>query len=268
MSKFKAETEELKLSLVPSDELSKPSTHTHPPSLAPNHALTLVPACDITVPVTSPASGLKHHCLPITRTQCPLTTFRMWSHWPGTASTRSLCPPGSASRGHGEQGAIKRHGHTCWFACACKQLIYCLPACEREQESTHMSPEQCGKLWWSQSKHSVWFGGSALSHINSQSAVTLNNPFSTLTYSVLRLVHPVVVVLILVSVCRIKMSVRLRVCIAVVNHIELVLAVEDASPTAGEGGHAEPAKSPGKARRLLLVKGSGSPVSPHLHSGK
>lgn len=39
---------------------------------------------------------------------------------------------------------------------------------------------------------------------------------------------------------------------AAVNHVELVLALEDASALAGEVGHVEPAESPRKARRFLL----------------
>lgn len=53
----------------------------------------------------------------------------------------------------------------------------------------------------------------------------------------------------------------------VVDGMELILAVEDASALAGEGGHAEPAQSPGQACRFLLTKGSGPPVPSHPHSG-
>lgn len=50
------------------------------------------------------------------------------------------------------------------------------------------------------------------------------------------------------------------------DSVELVLAVEDVSALAGEGGHAEPAESPRQARRFLLAKGSGPPFSSHPHS--
>lgn len=65
-----------------------------------------------------------------------------------------------------------------------------------------------------------------------------------------------------------KVSVRVRVCLAVVDGVELILAVEDASALAGEGGHAEPAESPGKACGFLLTKGSGPPVPSHPCQGK
>lgn len=57
----------------------------------------------------------------------------------------------------------------------------------------------------------------------------------------LRLVHPVVIILHLVSVSGTKVSVRVRVRLTVVDGVELILAVEYASALAGEGGHAEPA---------------------------
>lgn len=65
-----------------------------------------------------------------------------------------------------------------------------------------------------------------------------------------------------------EVSVRVRVRLAAVDGVELILAVEDASVLAGEGGHAEPAESPGQARRLLLTKGSGPPVPSHPRSGR
>lgn len=67
-------------------------------------------------------------------------------------------------------------------------------------------------------------------------------PSLSLTYSVLRLVHPVVIIkLLLVSVSGVKAGVRVRVRLAAVDDVELVLAVEYASALAGEVGHAEPA---------------------------
>ncbi|CAB1435492.1 unnamed protein product [Pleuronectes platessa] len=54
---------------------------------------------------------------------------------------------------------------------------------------------------------------------------------------------------------------------AVVDSVELVLAVEDASALAGEGGHVEPAESAGQARWFVLLKGRRPPVSSHPHSG-
>lgn len=54
----------------------------------------------------------------------------------------------------------------------------------------------------------------------------------------------------------------------VVDSVELVLTVKDASALAGEGGHAEPAKSPGQACRFLLTKGRAPPVPSHPGSGK
>lgn len=53
---------------------------------------------------------------------------------------------------------------------------------------------------------------------------------------------------------------------AVVDGVELILAVEDVSVLAGEGGHTEPAESPRQARRFLLAKGSGPPFPSHPHS--
>lgn len=53
-----------------------------------------------------------------------------------------------------------------------------------------------------------------------------------------------------------------------VVYVKLVLAVEDASALAGEGGYAEPAKSPRQACRFLLTKGRGPPVPSHPDSGK
>lgn len=88
---------------------------------------------------------------------------------------------------------------------------------------------------------------------------------SALTYFVLRVVHPAVVIIIfLISISSVKVSVRVRV--AVVNGVQLILAVEDASALAGEGGHAEPAESPGQSRCLLLSKGRRPPVPSHPQS--
>lgn len=86
---------------------------------------------------------------------------------------------------------------------------------------------------------------------------------SVLTYSVLRMVHPAVVVLLPVSIDGVEVSVRLRERAAVVQGVEFVLAVEDASALAGEGGDVEPAESPRQARRSLLVKRAGPPVPSH-----
>lgn len=40
----------------------------------------------------------------------------------------------------------------------------------------------------------------------------------------------------------------------VVGRVEFILAVEDASALAGDGGHAEPAKSPGEAGGFFFTK--------------
>lgn len=103
---------------------------------------------------------------------------------------------------------------------------------------------------------------------HSFSSFFLSSFGSTLTYFVLRLVHPVIIIIILISVCSMKVSVRVRVRVAMVDSVELALAVEDASALAGEGGHAEPAESPGQARRFLLPKGRRPPVPPHPRSDK
>lgn len=84
----------------------------------------------------------------------------------------------------------------------------------------------------------------------------------------LRLVHPVVIVVLLGSARRIKVSVRVRVRLTVVGGVEVILAVEDASALAGEGGHAQPAESAGQTGRFLLTKGSGPPFPPHPDPGK
>ncbi len=60
----------------------------------------------------------------------------------------------------------------------------------------------------------------------------------------------------------------MRVRLAAVDGVELILAVEDAPALAGEGGHVEPAESPGQARGFLLTKGSGPPVPSHPRSRK
>lgn len=65
-----------------------------------------------------------------------------------------------------------------------------------------------------------------------------------------------------------EVGVRVRVSVALVDGMELALAVEHASALAGEGGHAEPAESPGQARRFVLMKGRRPPVSSHPHSDK
>lgn len=84
----------------------------------------------------------------------------------------------------------------------------------------------------------------------------------------LRLVHPVVIIIPLIFVCGMKVRVRVRVSLTVVDGVELILAVEDAPALAGEGGHIEPAESPGQARRFLLSKGRGPPAPSHPHLGK
>lgn len=52
----------------------------------------------------------------------------------------------------------------------------------------------------------------------------------------------------------------------VVGRVEFILAVEDASALAGDGGHAEPAKSPGQACGFLLAKRCASLVPSHPDS--
>ena len=145
------------LTLGLSDGLCKPQ-HRHMLSLAPNPALTSPPACDITTRVTSPVSGLTHHCLPILTHKVPFD--------PLTAPLIALRPPARlpvATRkcqghGRGEQGAIKRQWPTSCFACGCKQVIHWLPGREREQKSIQKSSELCDS---SQGKRTAWFGGCA-----------------------------------------------------------------------------------------------------------
>lgn len=55
-------------------------------------------------------------------------------------------------------------------------------------------------------------------------------------------------------------------CLAVVGRVEFILAVEDASALAGEGGHAEPAESPGQACGFFLTKGRAPLVPSHPNS--
>lgn len=89
-----------------------------------------------------------------------------------------------------------------------------------------------------------------------------------LTSFVLIMVNPVVIVIIiLVSDCSMKASVRVRVRLTVVDSVEVVLAVEDASALAGQCGHAQPAESPGQARWFLLAKGRRPPFPSHPLSG-
>lgn len=52
-------------------------------------------------------------------------------------------------------------------------------------------------------------------------------------------------------------------CLTVVGRVEFILAVEDASALAGEGGHAEPAESPGQACGFFLTKGRAPLVPSH-----
>lgn len=52
-------------------------------------------------------------------------------------------------------------------------------------------------------------------------------------------------------------------CLTLVGRVEFALAVEDASALAGQGGHAEPAESPGQARRFLLRTGRAPLVPSH-----
>lgn len=81
------------------------------------------------------------------------------------------------------------------------------------------------------------------------------------TCFVLRLVHPVVFVLLLIPVRGEQVGVR--VCRTVVGRVELILAVEDAPALAGEGGHAEPAQSPGQACGFLLTERRAPLVASH-----
>lgn len=87
---------------------------------------------------------------------------------------------------------------------------------------------------------------------------------STLTYFVLRVVHPAVIILIPIG--SVKVSVGIRAQVAFVDDVQLILAVEDAPALAGQSGHAEPAEGPGQSRRLLLSKRGRPPVASHLHS--
>lgn len=52
-------------------------------------------------------------------------------------------------------------------------------------------------------------------------------------------------------------------CWTVVGSVEFSLAVEDASALAGQGGHAEPAESPGQACGFSLTKGRAPLVPSH-----
>ena len=87
-------------------------THTHsntPSPLAPDHALTSPPACDITVPVASTVSSpdawlLIYH----THTKCPP---HKGPHWLRIPPTRSLMATRKCLKhGAGEQGPIKKDG--------------------------------------------------------------------------------------------------------------------------------------------------------------
>lgn len=90
-------------------------------------------------------------------------------------------------------------------------------------------------------------------------------PF-TLTYFMLRVVHPVVIVVS--PPCSMELGVRVWVRVAVVNSVEFTLTVENASALAGQGGHAEPAESTGQSSRFVPSKGRRPTVSSHLHTGR
>lgn len=101
------------------------------------------------------------------------------------------------------------------------------------------------------------------------STVLIFLPDIALTYLVLRLVHPVVIVLLLLaSVCYMKVSVRLSVRLVLVGRVEFSLALEDASALVGESGHAKPAKSPGQSCRFLLTKGRTPSAASHPDPGQ
>lgn len=105
------------LTLGLSDGLRKPQ-HGHMHSLAPNPAPTSPPACDITTRVTSPVSGLTHHCLPIATHKVPFDPLPA----PLIALRPPACLPMATRKcqgcGHREQGAIKRQWPTSCF-CLC-----------------------------------------------------------------------------------------------------------------------------------------------------
>lgn len=160
--------------------------------------------------------------------------------------------------------AIKRQWPTSCFACACKQSFTSFLT-----DRTKIHP-----LWWcTQDKHVVCVGGcvfycrknvktSGIYNLQSDSAMQIFLPCFILTCFVLRLVHPVVfVLLLLISVCGVKVGVW--ACLTFVGRVEFILAVEDASALAGEGGHAEPAESPGQAGGFLLTEGRAPLVPSH-----
>lgn len=160
-----------------------------------------------------------------------------------------------------KQGAIKRHWPTSCFAYACKQVIQWLPGTEREQKSIQMSsvlvlmhPTQ---MWFGRCASNVTY----LTNRKGNATFTL----STLTYFVLRMVHPAIII-ILIPDSSMEMSVRVRVGVALVDGVQLALAVEDTSALAGQGGHAEPAECPRQPCRFLLLKGRRPPLPSHPHS--
>lgn len=82
----------------------------------------------------------------------------------------------------------------------------------------------------------------------------------------LRLVDPVVFILLFISAWAVKAGVS--VCLMVVGRVEFILAVEDASALAGDGGHVEPAKSPGQAGGFFFTKRPAPLVPSHPESAK
>lgn len=103
---------------------------------------------------------------------------------------------------------------------------------------------------------------SAIYNLSTESVTQIFLPCFILTCFVLRLVDPVVfVLLLLISVCDVKVGVW--VCLTVVGRVEFILAVEDASALAREGGHAEPAESPGQACGFLLMEGRAPLIPSH-----
>lgn len=63
------------------------------------------------------------------------------------------------------------------------------------------------------------------------------------------LVHPVVIVMLVVSTGPVEVCVGERV-----PTVQLALTVEDPSAVAGQSGHIEPAEGAGQSQRLLLSK--------------
>lgn len=133
--------------LLLKDELHKPSdTHTRILSLVPN-------------PGTHIATSLWHHdARDITSFRPNTSLFTYHTHKvpfdPSNSPTDSVHVPLAPLKkqesgmgcGAGEQGAIKRQWPTLCFACAHKQVIRWLPACEREQKSIQMRSEHCEEL--------------------------------------------------------------------------------------------------------------------------